>query len=255
MPMSETTEKSLSAVLLHELQKRREKNPRYSLRSFARDLQLSASVLSDAINNKRRLSRDNLGRVAARLSMPTLMSIPSTQKDTPYHKFSTVEEQQIAYCWYHYALFGLAQLKSNSASPEWISRRLRITAAQAKRALRCLQRLKLIEVRANRMLPLKRNFETSSDIPSAVLRKFHKQNLKRAMESLERNPITDRDITSITVAFAESDMRLAKDYIKKFYYRFCKKFESSNGTDVYTLAVQFFPQTARPERIKTAGET
>ncbi len=247
MPITENAEKSLSSILLLELERRREKNPRYSLRSFARDLQLSASVLSDAINNKRQLSRDNLGRVAARLSMPFLMSAPALTSRGAYHKLSTVDEQTMASSWYHYALFGLAQLKSNNASPEWISRRLRITSVQAKRALHCLQRLKLIEVRANRMIPLKQNFESSTDIPSQALRKFHLQNLKRAMESLEQVAISDRDITSMTLAFAEKDMRIAKDYIRKFRRRFTKRFETTNGTDVYTLAVQLFPQTLRPD--------
>src|SRR6185312_5868861 len=118
------------------------------------------------------------------------------------------------------------------ANPEWISRRLGISEAQAKRAVNCLCRLGLIEVRADHMVRIKSNFETATDVPSSVIRNIHRQNLKRAQISLERDSVQSRDITSMTLAFSEKDMNRAKEYLWKICEKFSKKFESMNGTDV-----------------------
>lgn len=241
--MVKPKENSLTRILSDELERRRQRNSRYSIRSFARDLQISARALTDVINNKRQLSRDNLMRVAAHLCMPTLESMPTRSQNPPYYQLHETEEQSIMSRWYNMAVFSLARTKSNRATPTWIARRLGITESQALSAVSRLCRFGLIEIRDNRMLVLKPNFETKTDIPSTVLRKFHGQNLKRAQMSLKRDSVQSRDMTSMTLAFAEKDMKRAKEYLWRFSEKFNKKFESMNGTDVYTLAIQFFPQT------------
>lgn len=57
-------------VLEAELRRRRERNPRYSLRAFARALALDHSSLSQILRGKRRLTGKVIRRLGAVLRMP-----------------------------------------------------------------------------------------------------------------------------------------------------------------------------------------
>src|SRR5258708_1981839 len=56
------------SVLKSELETRCSRNPRYSLRAFARDLELSAPRLSGVLSGKFGLSRDAAEKIAQRLN-------------------------------------------------------------------------------------------------------------------------------------------------------------------------------------------
>ena len=57
------------AVLTAELERRRAGNPRYSLRSFARDLSVHHSTLSQILRGKRRLTGRNVRAFGRRLRL------------------------------------------------------------------------------------------------------------------------------------------------------------------------------------------
>ena len=58
------------AVLTAELERRRAANSRYSLRSFARDLSVHHSTLSQILRGKRRLTGRNVRAFGRRLRLP-----------------------------------------------------------------------------------------------------------------------------------------------------------------------------------------
>jgi transcriptional regulator with XRE-family HTH domain len=61
--------------LAQELLRRKERNPSYSLRSFARDLRLSPSCVSEILNNKRSPSPKNVRKIAEKLALdPALIT-------------------------------------------------------------------------------------------------------------------------------------------------------------------------------------
>jgi hypothetical protein len=57
------------AVLTAELDRRRTANPRYSLRSFARDLSVDHSTLSQILRGKRRITGRNVRAIGRRLRL------------------------------------------------------------------------------------------------------------------------------------------------------------------------------------------
>lgn len=59
----------IKSFLRKELRRRREKNPRYSLRAFAKFLGVSDSFLSQVMRGKYLLSRPKLRQVGARLNV------------------------------------------------------------------------------------------------------------------------------------------------------------------------------------------
>ena len=56
-------------LLLIELERRKVKNSKYSLRAFARDIKISAAFLSMYFAGRRRLSVERAGKVAFKLHL------------------------------------------------------------------------------------------------------------------------------------------------------------------------------------------
>ena len=56
-------------ILRRELEQRINRNPRYSLRSFAKDLKVAPALMSDVLNEKRGLSRFSATRIANRIGL------------------------------------------------------------------------------------------------------------------------------------------------------------------------------------------
>lgn len=91
-------------------------------------------------------------------------------------------------------------------------------------------------------------FETTSDIPSAALRRSHRQTLEQAIESLEEVRIELRDITSITMAIDPARIGEAKTAIRRFRRDMAALLEDGRRTEVYNLNVQLVPVTRWRER-------
>ena len=76
--------------LQNELLKRCEKNPHYSLRSFAKSLEISPSALSAILNKKRNLTDKTAKRLALKLdfSLSKVRSLLSKKKNQHILVFS-----------------------------------------------------------------------------------------------------------------------------------------------------------------------
>lgn len=64
--MIEEAQRSIREVLEKELQERKKINPRYSLRSYAQQLNISASALSEILKGTRALSRTKAQSIVGR---------------------------------------------------------------------------------------------------------------------------------------------------------------------------------------------
>ena len=67
MKEQKTTSLIILTLVLNE---RRSRNPRYSLRAYARDLGISVSHLSTIMNGRRKLSTLQAGKIAVKLQFP-----------------------------------------------------------------------------------------------------------------------------------------------------------------------------------------
>ena len=65
--------KKLNTLLKLELEKRKKRNKEYSLRALSRDIDLSATIVSDFLNNKRTLSKKSLYKITFFLKIPVYL--------------------------------------------------------------------------------------------------------------------------------------------------------------------------------------
>lgn len=148
--------------------------------------------------------------------------------------------------WYYYAILSLAETQGFKDEPSLIARRLNIRNSEAKQALERLERLQLLQRNSKgQLVPTGLSFKTSSDISNATLRKSHVDNLELAKESLERDPVDLRDISSMTMAIDLSLLPQAKKLIQDFRRKLTQFLESEEKQEVYKLNIQLFPLSTK----------
>ncbi len=253
------------AWLRHEYLSRKTKNHSYSLRAFARQLHLTSGSLSELLSEKRPVTLKLALRLADRLNLSAedrtrfleivhrerssdLLSkkmgakekVPNDYRQLSEDRFNVIAE------WYHFAIMALFETEQSQGDPQWIAKRLGISVVEVRLALdRCL-RLGLIEPKGSTYIPAG-NLTTTHDIPSSALRRFHKQNLARAAETIETRAVEERDISAITMAIDPTRLVLAKKIILRFRRQMAKLLENGSKTEVYNLSILLMPLT-QPEK-------
>lgn len=147
--------------------------------------------------------------------------------------------------WEHFAILSLSKIKNNQATREWIATALAIEIGTAEAALQRLKRMGLIKVEGGRFRQTTRPLSTRSEIPSRAIRDYHQQNLMLASRKLETVPVEERYFGSITMAVNPRKLAKAKKLIEELKQKVCNELETSNASEVYTMAFQLFPLTVK----------
>lgn len=249
--MEKSPEISLKNILLNELSVRRSRNTLYSMRAFARDLNLGVGSLSEVLSGKRELSKNNLMKVLQNIDIKPeqkklLLKKEIQKNQTPedVHRLLLDDQFKLISDWYYLAILNLAKLRSNKASVKWITKRLHIEPYLCIEALERLQRLNLLKIEKNRLVRTSQSLTTSSELPSTAIRKHHAQNLMLAEKSLHRDPVHLREFASVTMPVNLKNLPKLKALLLKTRKKAADLVEDANATEVYTLSFQFFPLTS-----------
>lgn len=237
-------------LLKDELSRRVAKNSRYSLRSFAKSLGVSHTALSLAFAEKRKISRKAGLQIADRLGLEPSQAVKfinGAKSPRPLvGKFKKIELEtfQLISDWIHYAILSLLECEGSKFEPRWISRRLGAGEMAVKVAMDRLVKLKMVEQVEGRWrqsaMPIKVDNKTST----AATRKFQRQLLEKALESLEKDPVEIRDFSSMTLSIDPKFLPFAKERIKQFRRELTAELEAKGAPkEVYNLTIQIYPVT------------
>ncbi|MES2855815.1 MAG: TIGR02147 family protein [Bdellovibrionota bacterium] len=237
------------------LDERCKKNPGYSLRAFARSSGISHTVLSLVLSGKRTLAKKSAAKLADYLELaPEERNLLLKQQQTPAEfdtlsldAFNTISD------WYHYAILSMLELPEAKFEARWISKRIGISILDAKLAIERLQRLGLVEeVESGCWRQAGRPIKIENSLSTVATRKFHKQILGRAVESLDKDSIAVRDFASMTFAMDSSQVAYASKKIQAFRRELTAELESKGSADaVYYMTTQLFPVTPVPQKTLT----
>lgn len=233
------------------------KNPSFSLRAFARKIGLSHATASRVLAGKRQVSRKVAQQITETLMLdpqekseilslfpekrrphPTLDKVDPLYLQLSADHFKTISE------WFHFAILSLMRTKDFKSDPKWIAKRLGLPAVTVEQALERLKRLEIITVDAKgRMKRSATRYRTTDDVANLSLRKAHFHNLELARGSLESDPVSERDFSSLTLAVRADRIAEAKIEIRRFQDEFDRKFEAEENEpdEVYRLFMGFFP--------------
>ncbi|MCX6126212.1 MAG: TIGR02147 family protein [Proteobacteria bacterium] len=239
-------------VLRTCLLERQIKNPNYSLRSLARCIGISPALLSQLMSGQRRLTPKSAEKIAAAMDLSTAQSKairlqvekssgPSSKKTKTDINELSGDQFLVISDWYHYGILGLAALEENKSDPPWIAKKLSISVSTAKAAFARLIKLGFIECQAKGFRQAVAPLDTTNYVPSTAIRKYHRQNLDKAADSLVNDPFGTRFFSGLTVAIDPDELPALKAFVLKFKKRFDSKCSMHRKRRVYQLGIQFFP--------------
>lgn len=256
-------------ILVEELNRRSRRNPAYSLRAFARDLQLSPSRLSEILSGKKGLSGSAARSICRLMALPgdqaqlfcesveSLHARSAIKRNSAQAKLKLIKEReeyseialdqfQLIAEWHHFAVFEALSVPGFKGDPQRIAQALGISKLEATSALERLKRLNLAE-KTPKGWRAKQATITTPDVPSKAIRSYHRALIQKAEAALETQTIHERDFSSVTMAIDPDLLPEAKQWIQSFRRKFCKKISSTGRKrKVYCLAVQFFDLTTGP---------
>lgn len=242
-------------MLLEKLQKtfaeRTRKNPQYSLRSFARSLDIDSSTLSALLRQKRKLTVRTAKHLIEKLGIDDpeevrnlllgCFSDASTAQAAPCHELDLAMTEMMS-TWEHFAILAVLDLTNFKATSKNISARLNLPFGLV---VDCVQRLKILgivnEDSNGSLVKSEKNLATPSNIPSQKIRQGHRQFIEKSIFALESAPVDCRDISGTTLAINPKNLKEAKQRIQKFRREIAEFLEVGNRESVYRLNIQLFP--------------
>ena len=255
-------------ILKKELDARCSQNNHYSLRAFARDLELSPSRLSEILNRKQGLSRKVAAKISKTLGFENeetehfcdLVSINHARsvkekqearlrllkKQSEAEELNTFQVKLDAFKiisdWYHIGILELMNMKGFKSDTRWLARKLAVTPIQVDLAIDRLIRVGLLK-RENdgTLIAVENDGWIPGGVPSESIRKFHRQILEKAMGALGTQTVEQRYFQTHMIALDHSDIKKASKEIQDFQRRFCKTYQSKEKKDsIYCIAMQLF---------------
>lgn len=243
--------KTFKSLLQEELIERCRRNPRYSLRSFAKTLDVSPAALSDMLKGKRAITERSVEKFGFALGL-SLKEIEKFKKQTDGASENgkvdfaqiTLDQYALISDWYHYAILELIKIDDFNREIGKIAKALTITKSEANIAIERLERLGLIETKKEKINDTSNGFSTniSGNLTSQASKQLQKQILQQSIEALQHVPIELRNHTSMTMAIDPDLMPEAIERIKKFRRELNTFLESkSKPKEVYQLSISLFP--------------
>lgn len=246
-------------LLREELNQRRAKNPRYSLRAFAQTLGISPSFLSKVLAGKKSLSEETFMKLASRLDLAE-ESIENMRAGLPGFKLSALtfspteaDNFQAIADWHHYAILEAFTLNDFEPSAQWLAEKLGLTESKVEAALDRLYRLGYLKKQANGEWDRKIANHTTTHLPTPTLacREHERQVLQLALLALDQTSIAERDQSSMTMAIPQSRFKEAQKKIDDFRREMTALMQRRGKRDsIYHLSVSFYPVTTSKNKTK-----
>ncbi|WP_164848493.1 DUF4423 domain-containing protein [Halobacteriovorax sp. HLS] len=155
-------------------------------------------------------------------------------------EFSAISE------WYFLAIKQLISTPGFIEDEDWIYKKLRkkATPSQIKNAINIMLEMKTIgRNESGELIVLKEGLLTTNDVPSSAIKRHHFGMINRALEAINEQDVSERQVTSLTMKIKDEDLAEAKQYIFEFIKDFNEKFSTTEANELFQLNMQFFKHT------------
>ncbi len=243
-------------LLKEELDKKKIKNPAYTLRTYARYLDMDSGSLSGILNERRPFPLSKVDLVSDKLQLSQeeknkfitsiiqqKKNLTSKSSSPELKQFVLDENESYEYIadWEFSAIPSLCKIKDQVWNPETIANRLNISLERSLYVTAKLEEAELIKNYINNEDEVLVRFTTSEDIESKALQKSHTDGLNMGKEKIKNIETQLRDFSSLTLPVNTSKLPKAKKLIRKFRKDLNLLLEDGEEDEVYYLGVQLFP--------------
>ncbi len=236
--------------LQDELLKRAKKNARFSIRAFARQLELEPSSLAQILNGKRKLTFKMCERLSLKLGISPSKLVALMKAEAPrvthFDRFNKINEDAFRTIadWHNFAILELTRTDGFKGNINWIARVLGITTAEAHTAVERLKRLNYLSVDTEGRWKdsLSSAVNSGNEYSTPAFREHQKQILTKAVEALENVPYDERVQSSMMLVGSRERVTEAKRRILNFIEELDEYMKNGDTHDeVYSISVSLFP--------------
>ena len=241
--------------LKQEFERRMNLNPAYSMRAYARDLDISVANLSKVLSRKRPISYKMAKLIIHRLSLE-VAELNSSNEQSIKQNFKLQKKSlklvldmndfELISEWHYDIIQELVGLPKFNSSIENIASALSMSQQKVKLALERLEKLGLVKNVKNQWrsctgTQLITNL-INENISSESARRYQGQVLEQSQQALNKYSIKERSHSSVSLKFNSKNIDEAKELIKKFRQNFRELMEKQEDADsVYQIQISFFP--------------
>lgn len=243
-----------------EFNLRNSKNPSYSIRSYARDLNINSSSLSSIMNGKRKIPKDKIASFAKMIcdndadlqsfvesANADHVNLNKIKKGEVSDKRHLLSEQEFAIVSdvHTYTLLSLLEVDEFAYDTAWISKKLRIDESSVKQTISNLLAVGLIEEKNGTLVRLQQRTTTTDDLTSKYIMKHHLDSLELAKAKYQELTPHERYFSTLTIP---SDPA-AIGHVKKLIIDFEDKLEAYLNTldkkEVFKISIQYYQATEK----------
>jgi uncharacterized protein (TIGR02147 family) len=244
-------------LLRERLRAAMRRNPRFSLRSFAKQLGIDHSTLSQVLRGRRRLSARALQAVGKRLGLseeavraynqgsrkrPNPKNLPEDIRNFQFD----LDTFQLLSVWHHYAILELLQIQGFKTDSRWIADALGIAVEDVNIALQRLLRLGLLEMSGrDRWIDKSGDAEfQSTTLTETACNQMNQEIHELAIDAIKQIPSQHRAHRQMMIAVDSRKLPwlrgLADEFMKELRSELA---ETDTKDDVYQVEISLFPVT------------
>lgn len=247
----------------YEFSLRKSRRPHYSLRAFARDLELSPSTVSELIQEKVGLSKARALQIAKKLKLNPLHTEhfcdlissaharnPTEKKEAQIRARSRIRSQKsmlsldqfkLIADWQHFAILELLELHNKYHSIKSLALSLNLSENTITQSLKRLERLNLIQTHENFYAVTSTKTTVGEETPSLALQRFHTQLLDKAKLALSTQSLQQRDFQNTIFTLRKKELPQFKKDLEQASSALIQKYFHKDKKDVlYCLSFQLF---------------
>ena len=263
------------AFLNSHFREKQKKNPKFSLRAWARQMGYqNPSLLFQVLRGERRLKMDLAMKLATNMQLKgkalryfelivlnrtcqteaekrvyeAMLTKMRPKKFQELHHLSA-EMFLAASDWYHWAILAMVVLPDFEPDVEWMHRRLEgdVDKRTLKAAWERLLRLRLVSQgpdgkyrrgdHENNILFI------ASQVPSAAIRQYHSQMIEKARAAVETQTVEERLLWGATMPIRKENLPKVAEILAEAHKQVMELEAPENGEEVYQLNSQFFRLT------------
>jgi len=247
-------QKTIRELLEKEYFRLKAKNGQYSMRSFARKLNIGPSSLSLILNGKRGVGQKLAINLLAMMDLDLktreklLSAWWSKSKNKTLYRPGAQSFLELKADQYqtisdplHFALLALTKRDDFKNDPEWMAQQLGATGADCKRALKRLIRLQFLKEQKGKLQATYEQIYSPDQVPLQATRAAQLKCLDQARDSLQYDSIEIRDFVSEIFTLNPRDLPEIKKQLRLFLDQILEKYENPIKAEVYQLSIQLIP--------------
>lgn len=232
---------AILGVLKRTFFEMRDNNPQFSLRAFARHLDIDPTFLSRLIAEKQPLTYKTSLRLAKALglSVSDIFSNFRERRNITKKVFLPISRLQF------FCLLQINKLKDFKPEATWISQRLGMKVSEVAEYLDTLESQGHMDRSGkNWEVNLKEARWDSIEDPNIEKKNFQKQVIRRAHTAIDEIPVAEREAYSLTIAANSKVLPEIQKKIRNLAEEIAEICANSNDKDhIYQYHCSFFPLT------------